>query len=322
MANLNLHGKQIDSVFELLGKNENDITYSIGWALANSRAFLSVLLDKLVPEAAASEEDVIQLQEYKRESGITDIEIRGKGYHIIIEAKRGWSLPGEGQLRQYAKRLKSDKDKRNSVVVMSECSHEYAGSILPENILGVPIKFLSWKDIDRLVDNIGKAPHSEKSILRQLRLYLMRIVNMQNQLSNMVYVVSLGSGTPEKSTISWIDIVEKKRKYFHPIAKGWPSNPPNYMGFRYGGKLQRIHHIDSWRRVDDLHLVMKELAANHWQGAFFYYSLGPAIIPSKVIKNGDVYPSGRVWAMLDLLLTGPTVSDALAKTKARLDRYQ
>ena len=204
-----------------------------------------------------------------RESGITDIEIRGKGYHVIIEAKRGWSLPSEGQLSQYAKRLRSDQDKQNSVVVMSECSHEYAGSICRKNILGVPIRFLSWKDIDRFIDNIEKATHFEKSLLRQLRLYLRRIVNMQNQLSNMVYVVSLGSGMPEKSSISWIDIVEKKRKYFHPIAKGWPSSPPDHMGFRYGGKLQRIHHIDSWRRVDDLHLVMKELAANHWQEHFF-----------------------------------------------------
>ncbi len=322
MANLYLHGKQIESVFELLGNNENDITYSIGWVLANSRAFLNVLLGKLAPKATTSEEDVIQLQEYKRGSGITDIEIRGMEYHVIIEAKRGWSLPSEAQLHRYAKRLKSDKDKHNSIVVMSECTHDYAELNLPTTVLNISIKFISWKDIDSLIDSVEGASHFETSLLKQLRFYLRRMVNMQNQLSNMVYVVSLGSGMPDKSVISWIDIVEKKHRYFHPIAKGWPSNPPNYMGFRYGGKLQRIHHVDSWRRIDDLHLVMKELAANHWQGAFYYYSLGPAIIPSKVIKNGDVYPSGRVWAMLDLLLTCPTVSDALVKTKARQDSYQ
>ena len=43
------------------------------------------------------------------------------------------------------------------------------------------------------------------------------------------------------------DIVNKKRIYFHPVGGGpggWPSEPPNYIAFRYGGKLQTIHHID------------------------------------------------------------------------------
>ena len=34
MTRLYLHGRQIDSVFQLLGEHENDISYSVAWALA------------------------------------------------------------------------------------------------------------------------------------------------------------------------------------------------------------------------------------------------------------------------------------------------
>jgi hypothetical protein len=34
MAELTLHGKPVASVFGFLGEHENDITYSIAWAMA------------------------------------------------------------------------------------------------------------------------------------------------------------------------------------------------------------------------------------------------------------------------------------------------
>jgi hypothetical protein len=44
MAELFLHKRRVPSVFHLLGEYENDITYSVAWALANSRAFLDEFL--------------------------------------------------------------------------------------------------------------------------------------------------------------------------------------------------------------------------------------------------------------------------------------
>ncbi|MCG2728873.1 MAG: hypothetical protein L6276_01100, partial [Acetobacterium sp.] len=47
------------------------------------------------------------------------------------------------------------------------------------------------------------------------------------------------TGKPESFGLSWIDIVEKRNKYFHPMGmNGWPKEPPNYIAFRYYGKLQ------------------------------------------------------------------------------------
>lgn len=52
-------------------------------------------------------------------------------------------------------------------------------------------------------------------------------------------------------------------------------------------------------------------------GNFFVYKLGPAIIPPKEVKNGEIYPNGRVWAMLDTLLTSDTISEARDISKNR-----
>ena len=319
MAKIYLHSKKIESVFELLGNNENDITYSIGWALANSHTFLRAFVKLVITKASHPEKAIIYLQEFKQDSGITDIEIRGEDFHIIVEAKRGWILPGNKQLNLYARRLTADNDQQNLIVAMSECSQEYASLHLPKNIDGITVKHISWNEIARLAESVKNASHAEKRLLEQLGVYLRRIVNMQNQLSNLVYLVSLGSGIPEGCSISWIDIVEKKNRYFHPADKGWPSSPPNYLGFRYYGKLQRIHHVESWKIVDDLHSEIAEIGAKFGKHSHYFYKLGPAIIPSKVVKNGKVWPSGRVWAMLDLLLTCDTVSDARDQTNKRLD---
>ena len=57
----------------------------------------------------------------------------------------------------------------------------------------------------------------------------------QNQNSNKVYVVSLGK-TEKFKGYTYIDVVEKFGKYFHPFGRnksGWPVDPPNYIAFRY-----------------------------------------------------------------------------------------
>lgn len=121
--------------------------------------------------------------------------------------------------------------------------------------------------------------------------------------------------------ISFLDVVLKKNKYFHPFggkAKGWPVDPPNYIGFRYDGKLQSVHHIEKWQIVNGLDTVFKEVEPFSHDHKHLVYDLGPAIKPSQTIKTGKLYPSGRVWAMLDLLLTSKTISEARDKTKERL----
>ena len=90
---------------------------------------------------------------------------------------------------------------------------------------------------------------------------------MQNQTSNMVYVVSLGTEVQEWSApFTPVEIVVKKDKYFHPVGNGYPKEPPNYLGFRWHGKLQQIRHIDDYViSTGETHSVREfcELAFGH-----------------------------------------------------------
>lgn len=316
MADLYLHNSKVETIFELLGSDENDITYSIGWALSQSPEFLQALVKRVLPDLKKTDIHQVRLQDYHENHGITDIEIIGSDVHVIFEAKRGWAFPSQDQLDKYANRLRSSQFQHRLLVVMAESSHEYAEKHLPKKAGEFPISYLNWKDIEGL-SRISRGSHVEKRLLCELRVYLRRIINMQNHLSNMVYVLSLGADTPNWSKISWRDIVNKKHHYFHPFDKHWPKAPPNYLGFRYDGKLQSIHHVDSWKLVEEMHTDIPEIDPGDW-GPFVLYTLGPAIIPSSEVKSGRIMRSMRVWAMLDLLLTSKTISEARDLTQKRL----
>lgn len=223
-----------------MGYKENDISHSTAWVLSKCGAMLEIFIKDVCGVIGFKKENVdICLQEYDKGSGITDIEIKDdKEFFIIVEAKRGWTLPSKGQLLKYANRESFRKSiaKNKIIVTLSECSRDYAEHHLEiKDANGIPIKHVSWKDIHEFAEAAYlTASNSEKKLLRELQHYLRGLVTMQNQSSNEVYVVSLGSGKPEDCALTWIDIVQQKNKYFHSMGGGgWPKEPPNYIAFRW-----------------------------------------------------------------------------------------
>jgi len=320
MPELYLHKRPVQSVFSLLGENENDITYSIGWAFSRSPNLLFRFLETIFGDIKDydSEKFVISLQEHKTDSGITDIEIRGLDIHVIVEAKRGLWLPSEKQLRLYLPRFANSTAKRVAFVTMAECSKEYASHLLPPKIDNVPVCHFSWKQIG-LLTNFREGTHAEKHLMEELRNYLATIVSMQKQDSNWVYVVSLGGEFIDG--LPFIDIVTKRKKYFHPVGgNGWPKEPPNYLGFRYWGELQSIHHVENVQVIDNFHPHFPEHPDEQTDHPLFLYDLGEPIVPSKTIPTGNIYASGRKWAMIDLLLTSNTIAEACDASKLRLEK--
>ena len=96
MTNLTLHSQEIETVFDLLGQNENDLTFALGWALARAPQFLTRFATALGLKNGFSERVKIRLQEHLPTQGITDIEIDDPGVcHIIVEAKRGFTVPSD-----------------------------------------------------------------------------------------------------------------------------------------------------------------------------------------------------------------------------------
>jgi len=317
MSQLISYGKEISSIFQLLGDKENDITLSMSWALNKCPMFLSKVVGSVTGVAIEPQEITIKNQSYDATTGITDIEITdGHNVHIIFEAKRGWILPEAEQLTKYSLRDDFVKSKatKKVIITLSECSREFADAYLPFKIVnGTPVLHLPWKEVYALAmdSHMASNNHAEKRLLDEFCEYLRGIMTMQNKDSNWVYVVSLGSGTPDRCSLTWIEIVKKHNKYFCPVGKyGFPKEPPNYIAFRYAGQLQAIHHIEDYTVTKNVHMEIPEMPDEIWETEHFIFELGPTIVPSKTVKTGNIYRNGRVWAMLDTLLTCDTISEA------------
>jgi hypothetical protein len=320
-VDLTLHGQPIGTVFDLLGKKENDITYSVGWAMAQCEELAEAFIEEVLPDVGAVKIDLVQLQEGIPGAGFTDIELKaneGK-VHLIIEAKRGYALPHLDQLTKYARRTDPQP---SALVVMAEASADFVTGKLPPTVEGVQVHYRSWRDLDELVATVVGASrrNAEKRLLRDLSRYLRGLMTMQNTNSNLVYVVALG-GEIEETGITFQEVVTDHGIYFCPVGGGYPKEPPNYLGFRFGGKLQQIRHVEGYRVTDDNHAGFEPLKGRvdwpdepHW-----VFELGPAIIPPKDVKTGGLYGSHRGRIAIDLLLTCDTVAEALEKTNARRD---
>ncbi|MFC1980024.1 hypothetical protein ACFLVS_04110 [Chloroflexota bacterium] len=328
MTDLYLHNRQVDNVFQLLGDHENDISYSVAWALARCPCFLNAFLNSEIKYKPKAEEVLIRLQHSekkgnRRKSGITDMEIECPGsLYVIIEAKKGWDLPGYKQLEKYGNRpsFRDSKAPEKLILVLSECRREYAIAHLEvNNVLGVPVRPLSWQRVAELARLArAESSHAEKRVIDELLTYLEGLKSMQDCFSNMVFIVALGNEKPENWDISWIDIVNKRRRYFHPVGKRWPKDPPNYIGFRYFGKLQSIHHIEGYDIFTSPNEMFPEIPDNKWD-PHFLYELGPAIIPPGKVRSENIR-NRHVWCMLDTLLIADTISGAKSITDRRKER--
>lgn len=42
---LELHGREMESIFDLLGHDENGLTYALGWILSNSKQLLRTIVN-------------------------------------------------------------------------------------------------------------------------------------------------------------------------------------------------------------------------------------------------------------------------------------
>jgi hypothetical protein len=132
VPDLFLHGREVRTVFDLLGEKEDDLTYALGWALANSPQLTAALLKDVYLDEAPGAVTGIRLQEFIAGSGRTDIEIETERLHLIVEAKRGWNLPPEEQLALYAPRFNGPTG--GLLCVVAEGSPEFAAARLPEVI--------------------------------------------------------------------------------------------------------------------------------------------------------------------------------------------
>ena len=318
-----LYGRPLGTIFDLLGDDEPALTNALGWALAESPKFRSRLIKDIFGDTAVNTvpSTLVRLQPDAKSSGFTDVELVIPGdVMLIVEAKKGWALPSIEQLTKYVPRFDDWATRRRAFVILTEATQQYARSkSMPTQIQGVSVVHRRWTYvIDEAVKASAGATHAEKRLLAQLARYLREQTSMR-RLDNLVYVVSLSSEKPEGASISFIDVVEKKGLYFHPFGRGWPKEPPSYMGFRYGGRLHSVRFVEEYKIVSDLAAEIPEMEDHSkiHPGEHFLYRLGPPVEPMKTVSSKEVWPSGRVWSMIDVLLTADTIGDAVKASEAR-----
>ena len=84
---LTRYGRETSAVFELLGRDEVDLTSALGWTLSRSPLLLAALWARLGLPANPGE---VQLAlEVADAEGRTDLELWSTAVTVIIEAKRG-----------------------------------------------------------------------------------------------------------------------------------------------------------------------------------------------------------------------------------------
>lgn len=322
-SQLVVRGSIPSNIFALLGQDENSATYALGWTLAKCPALLSAFVCQTIGGPISNEQQVsVELQRSHDEGGFTDIEIIAPGQlHLIVEAKRDWLLPSVEQLARYRLRVRPEHFAKTALVSISAAPKEFAVTRMPSSLDGVPTTHQSWANVQSLVRAaFNQTVNFEQRLwLRALDKHLGAYVSMQNPRDNLVLVVVL-SAEPirDSSPYNWIDVVEKDGRYFHPYGNRWPLLPPNYIGFRHGGRLRSVHHIDGHEIVGDLATIDARWPTT--EGEHFLYQLGPPMRPPIEVTNGRIHAQGHVRCAIDTLLSGAfsTISDARDETNRRL----
>ena len=73
MATLESYGREVHSIFQLLGEKENDITLSMSWALTKCPEFLKAVVQYICGLVPDTDAITVMNQKYDADTGITDI---------------------------------------------------------------------------------------------------------------------------------------------------------------------------------------------------------------------------------------------------------
>lgn len=312
MSEMTRYGRNTASVFDLMGRGEVDLTAALGWTLAHSPALMAALWHRLgVPGPSA---DAAVALEVSGDMGRTDLELVGTDAKVIVEAKKGWLLPGESQFAKYVGHF--EPGLAHLLVSLSDSSSDWAVGQLPSQVAGVPVIHLPWDDIRADLREIRSTVrrHTERLWLEQLNTYLAGATAVRDPSEQWVYNVVLSDQVFGGRTFrNW---VTERRVYFHPsgVGKGWPKRPPILMGFRWRGRVHQVNRVSAANIFENLNDRFPEVDPSEDSAPHVVYDLGPNL-PLPDLPTRGTYATARVWALLDQMLTQPTLQEAVRSSR-------
>jgi hypothetical protein len=313
---MTLYRREVTSVFDLLGHKEVDLTAALGWSLMRSPALMARVWDRLGMPGDPAE--VTADLEVAGPDGRTDLELTGTEASVIVEAKKGWLVPHESQLTTYAPRLQALPTRL--LVSLSDSSEAWANLNLPDAVDGIAVRHLPWDGIrdDLKAARAATRTPSERLWLDELDTYLAGATAVRHPADQWTYCVVVSNNQfGDQSTFR--DFVRHRRIYFHPYggAGGWPKRPPTFLAFRWQGIVRQVNRVAAYEIVAHLNDRFLDIprGASDEDDPHIVYDLGPDI-PIPTIPTKGIYATARVWALLDQLLTAPTLKDAVDRSKA------
>lgn len=251
VATVSRYGREMGSVFDLLGTHEPALTAALGWTMGRSPGLMRSILSHLALDPQTPIGEITVQLETADEAGRTDIEIFTPAAHVIIEAKQGWIVPGEVQLGAYAPRL--DEAARTGLetrlVTLSDSTPDWAAHVLPATVAGVPVTHWSWDDIRALITaNRAQVRGTERIWLDQLEDYMGSATSKRPVTDALAYCVVISNDVFGDATFR--DYVVNQRVYFHPVVGGgWPTIPPNFLAFRWDGAVRQVNRVVDYEIV-------------------------------------------------------------------------
>ena len=108
---LSCFGRPVHGPLHLLNRNENGLTYALGYVLSQSQSLMRELLRSLEVRQNLNTQNCELSLQSRSEEGITDLELHFSQVHVVFEAKKG-GWPHRQQMKRYAKKLAGCKGTR------------------------------------------------------------------------------------------------------------------------------------------------------------------------------------------------------------------
>lgn len=296
---LTRYGTPVPTVFHLVGYNEVGVTGALGFALSRAPAFAQGVLEAAGVHEAPIE---VRLEQSDKVLGRSDVELVTETSIVILEAKLRFAEPSVDQIDRYAQILEAERNAgrttNTAIITTTGWPDDLAQRRLTPKVRGSTVRHLSWRSLAELS---AKARATEtrdgKAVLADFDIFLRRVIAMTDVDSNLVYVVSLGNGGPTTGGVTWRNVVADNRIYWHKVggdSSGWPVTPPNYMGFRWHGKLQSIRHVEGHQLFRNARDILPQAASEDWGPPH----LLPAWSSNTAARCGELEGTMAKWALL------------------------
>lgn len=218
----------VQSLFRLVGRDEDALTYSLGFLLAYDPKFCAKLLRFFglsLPRGFGSDYSVHLQEVTGRGYGRRDIVVTAPGIRLVVEAKIGGSLPTEEQLLLYAREKAAwEPYARRYIVALTQVAFPAttAREVGPKLAAkGINFRPVQWHDVLEVA--IGHRLANSSAVSRYLFDQFARYIRRDYQMGYYDAEVSIQDVNLENEAIyeeCWVYVTSLKDKaaplYFAP----------------------------------------------------------------------------------------------------------